>query len=367
MSGNSRKRRGDGRPTIAQVAALAGVGTMTASRALRTPHLVSDALRASVERAVEELNYVPNLSARALASKSSDVVVVLVPTLTQHIFSEVVKGIYDGLEGTPLQVQIGNTRYDAEEEERLLRVFLRQRPSAVIVSGTHQSKASRQLLERAGCPVVQIMDVSDDPIDRIVGYSHVDAGYAATRHLIEKGYERLAFFTGWMHQRAEGRLRGFEQATREAGIYRPDLIFRVEDRVSFDLGSTMAGPNRRFGSHPFSSPGLGRAMLSDALDLPRPPDAVFCNNDILAIGVLFEAHSRGIAVPDQLGICGFNDLDLMAAAHPSLSSLRTLRYEIGFESVQVIRRALDGRPDDQKIRNMGFEVMARQSTNRNGG
>ena len=102
-----RSRRTDGRPTIADVARLAGVGAITVSRALRDPSQVSAALRANIDKAVKELNYVPNLSARALASVRADVIGVLVPSLTQNIFSDVLRGVYDGVEGTELQIQMG--------------------------------------------------------------------------------------------------------------------------------------------------------------------------------------------------------------------------------------------------------------------
>jgi len=202
-----RSRRTDGRPTIADVARLAGVGAITVSRALRDPSQVSAALRANIDKAVKELNYVPNLSARALASVRADVIGVLVPSLTQNIFSDVLRGVYDGVEGTELQIQMGNTRYQPEEEERLIAQMLRQKPAGMIVSGTEQNDRSREMLENARCPVIQIMDLTDKPIDTIIGFSHYEAGRAITRHLIEAGYRHIGFLSGWLNGRSFGRYR----------------------------------------------------------------------------------------------------------------------------------------------------------------
>ena len=152
-----RSRRSGGRPTIADVAKRAGVGAITVSRALREPERVSEDLRRQIARVVDELGYVPDPNARALASARADVIGVLVPSLTNNVFAEVVRGIYDGLDDSRLQIQLGNTHYSGLEEERLLRVFLSQRPSALVVSGIDQTPTARKLLEEAGCPVVQIM------------------------------------------------------------------------------------------------------------------------------------------------------------------------------------------------------------------
>src|SRR3712207_432215 len=216
-----RRSRSDGRPTIADVAARAGVGAITVSRALRNPELVSEGLRRSIEDAVRELNYIPDLNARALASTRTDVVGVLVPSLSHTVFNDVLRGIYDGVDGTKLQIQIGNTRFEPAEEETLIAGFLRQKPAAMIVSGIDQTAASRRMLQAAGWPVIQIMDLCDDPIDQIIGFSHEEAGQRMTEHLIEEGYRRIAFFGGWMSARSGGRLLGYRKAMEAAGLPEP--------------------------------------------------------------------------------------------------------------------------------------------------
>ena len=357
---NLRSRRTDGRPTIADVARRAGVGAITVSRALRDPTQVSEALRRMIDDAVRELNYVPNLNARALASIRTDVVGVLVPSLTQNIFSDVLRGVYDGVDGSNLQIQVGNTHYNEDEEERLIGQMLRQKPAGMIISGTDQNARSRTMLENAGCPVIQIMDLTDDPIDTVIGFSHYEAGRAITRHLIEAGYRHIGFLSGWMNSRSLGRLAGLTDTLKEAGMYNPKLITPI-------VTGQPVHEHKDEKKMSFATPLGARKLLSGLLEADPRMDAVFCNNDSMALGVLFECMQRGIRVPEDFGIAGFNDFDIMEAAHPSLSSVRSPRWESGHEAVLALRRRLDGDEAGPKVVDLGFQVMKRGSTDRHGG
>jgi LacI family gluconate utilization system Gnt-I transcriptional repressor len=338
-----RSRRGGGRPTIADVARKAGVGAITVSRALREPDRVSPELRHQIAKAVEALGYVPDRNARALASARADVIGVLVPSLTNNVFAEVVRGIYDGLGDTHLQIQLGNTHYSGLEEERLLHVFLSQKPSALIVSGIDQTPTARALLESAGCPIVQIMEIGPDPVDMMIGFSHFDGGKAVTRHMIDAGYRKIGFIGARMDPRSQRRLAGYRAAMEEAGSFDVRLI------------TTTTSP---------SSVSLGRELFRDALAKAPTLDAVFCNNDDLALGVLFECNRAALAVPAKIGIAGFNDLDMMHVAYPSITSVRTPRYEIGRQAVAMARAAISGQHPKQRVIDTGFELQARESTAR---
>tara|TARA_E500000305_G_scaffold37228_1_gene28606 strand:+ start:530 stop:1561 length:1032 start_codon:yes stop_codon:yes gene_type:complete len=338
-----RKRKGAGRPTIADVANKAGVSTITVSRALRDPSMVSDHLRRKINNAVRKLNYVPHSHASALASTRSNIIGVIVPSLTNNVFAESLRAIYDAFGQGAFQVQLGNSRYVPAEEERLVRTFLGQRPSAMIVAGTDQTDVTRQLLENAECPVVQIMDVGDDPIDMIVGFSHFEGGKAAGIHLVQQGYKRIGFLGARMDPRSHRRLEGFKEALQFGGRYDPDLIMTTTLSSSVSLGVELIGQ-----------------FCARRPDL----DAVFCNNDDMALGALFGCQKAGLSVPDDIGIIGFNDLEMMAAAHPSLTSIRTDRYAIGRHAVEMIQSVLSGETPDKKIVDLGFELQVRQSTSR---
>jgi LacI family transcriptional regulator, gluconate utilization system Gnt-I transcriptional repressor len=332
-----------GKVKLADVAKAAGVSAATVSRTLRNPELVSEKVRLRIRQVIDELGYVPDPAARALASARTDVIGVLIPSVTNNVFAEVLRGVYSAAESTPYRIQLGNTRYSILEEERLLRVFLSQRPAGLIVTGIDQSAASHSLLANADCPIVQIMEIGDRPVDMMIGFSHRDGALAATRHLIEEGYRRIAFLGARMDARTQRRLEGFSQALKEAGLFDERLI------VTTPRPSTVT---------------LGCELLGELLARAPDADAVFCNNDDLALGVLFEAQRRRIAVPEQLGICGFNDLEMMAVANPAITSVKTFREEMGIRAFEMLSASIAGEPADQPIVDLGFELMKRQSTER---
>lgn len=353
-----RKRRGNGRPTIADVARRAGVGRITVSRALRDPTQVSESLRRAIDDAVRELNYSPNLNARALASARNNLVGVLVPALTPNIFTDVLTGVYDGVEETHLRIEVVNTRYNRELEEARILEILRDTPAGLIISGVDQTPGARRALEAAECPVIQIMDLTSDPVDRVIGFSHVEGGRRMTEHLVEAGYRRIAFLAGYLSDRSRGRLRGYREALEAAGLFDPPLICLVDNAPpSTDPGNPDEWVR-------FSSPVAGRALLAQALETIPNLDAVFCNNDMLAVGALFECQRRGIRVPEDLGIAGFNNLDVAAGAEPGISSCSTPRWECGYTAAHAIRKSLDGAIGLPRVVDLGVKVVERGSTKR---
>lgn len=316
---------------------------MTVSRALREPDRVSEETRNRIHAAIEKLGYVPDPAARTLAAKRSDIIGVIVPSVTNSVFSDVMNGIYSVAENTPYQIQFGNSHYSPIEEERLLKTFLGQKPVGLIVSGIDQTPISKAMLEKAPCRVVQIMETSPDPIDMIVGFSHRDSAVAATRHLLDQGYKKPGVLAARMDPRAQRRVDGFRQVATERGRWNEEAVVTTSARSSVTLGGH---------------------LMADLLSKVPETDAVLCNNDDLALGALFECQRRGIKVPEDMGICGFNDLEMMAAAYPSLTSVRTFRSEIGKEATRMLLAALSGEGPTETMHDVGFEVIARQSTQR---
>ncbi|MBO0904671.1 LacI family DNA-binding transcriptional regulator [Jiella sonneratiae] len=336
------------RVTLSHVAQRAGVSAMTVSRALRSPDKVSPALLRRIEKIVAELGYVPNPAARALASGRTNVIGALIPSVTNNVFSDVLRGIYAATEDGPFEVQLGNTRYSPLTEEKLLAVFLSQKPAGLIVTGIDQSPASRRMLEGASCPIVQIMEIGSGPIDMMIGFSHYDGAAAATRHLIETGSRFPAFVGARMDPRTQRRFAGFRDVCSAAGC------FSMSRCVTTPTPSTVT---------------LGTRLFADLVARHPEVDGVFCNNDDLALGILFEAQRRCIAIPEKLTVCGFNDLEMMAAAEPSITSVRTPRFAIGRRAVEmIVARLADPGPDTgrgaaERV-DTGFELVARQSTAR---
>lgn len=337
---NTGKSRASGRTTLAAVAEHAGISTMTASRALNQPELVSPAVRARVELAVAELGYVPNRAARALASAHSNVIVVLIPSLSNAVFTAVLDGVQDAVDAGNYQLLIGNTRYSDAEEEKLLGIYLQSNPDGILLSGLSHSPRVEQMLATSGVPVVSMMDLASAPGQLSVGFSQFDAGHTMTRYLIDKGYKRIGFIGAQLDERTLRRAEGYRKAMQAAGLADPRLEIMAADPSTIALGAEL----------------LGR-MLASAPDC----DAIFCCNDDLAHGAIYQCQRRGIDVPNQLAICGFNDLPASAWMKPSVTTIGTPRYRIGFEAATLLRSVINGATPPMEHIDLGFTLMARES------
>ncbi len=332
------KRR---RATLNDVAAHAGVSAVTVSRALRKPEMVSADLRQRIQSAVHELAYVPNQLASALASARTGTIGVVVPSFTNGVFGVYLRGIHDVLIPAGFQVLVLNSRYLHGAEERAIATLLGQHPEAMILTGIDQTRPARRLLDQAAIPVVQTMEVSDDPIDVNIGLSQREAGYTATKYLIDLGHRVIGQMSVPLDARAVQRLAGYRRAIAEAGL--EPLTISIERASSFPMGAQLFGELHE-----------------------REPrmTALFCSNDNLALGAVFECQRRGIRVPEDMSIVGFNDLEFSDVAFPSLTTVTTPRYEMGRRAAEIILEIVRGsgeRPEERVI-DLGFRLVVRGST-----
>ena len=332
------------KPTLIDVGNESGVSAITVSRALRNPDRVSVVLRERVFAAIEKLGYVPDAAAATLASNRSSVIAVLVPSFSNYVFSDVLAGASSVIEGTKYSVQIGNTGYSALTEEAMIPKFLTLKPAGIIIAGVDQTEKSRKMLAAADCPVVQVMDASDDPIDVIVGFSNFQAAAKAVAHMIEQGFRRIAFVGTRMDPRTQQRMAGYRSVMEEHGLFDQALLVTTPQKSSVEIG---------------------RHLLGSLLEIVPDCDGVFCNNDDVAVGIALECHRRNIHIPQDMGICGFNDLGTTSQMQPAITSVNTPRAEIGARAAQYIldRNAGLPQPENRNI-DLGFELKVRASTQR---
>jgi LacI family gluconate utilization system Gnt-I transcriptional repressor len=334
----SRIRRPDLQPVrMEDVARAAGVSTITVSRALNTPDKVAPATLRAVRAAIGRLRYLPNLTAGSLASNRSRIVAVIVPTIANSIFSDTIDGLAQSLAAHRYQLLVGQTGYRQEEETALVAAFLGRRVDGLVLTGVAHARGVRSRLQRAGIPVVETWDLTTRPIDMIAGFSNSAAGRAAARYLVAKGYRSLAFIGG-ADDRSGKRLAGFRAGARESGAK--------------DVPAVLL---------PGSASAADGAVALTGLLARRAPRALFCSNDMLAAGVLFECARRRIAVPDQLAVMGFADLPIAAAIVPALTSVRVRSTEIGQRAAELLLRRLAGDTVRERIVDLGFEVVERAS------
>src|SRR5471030_1337642 len=188
---NDKNTRTTGRPTLNEVARLAGVSPITASRALRSISTVATELVEKVQKAAAELSYVVNPAARALASAQSQSVVVLVPSLSNLLFIETLEAIHQVLRPKGFEVLIGNSHYSRDEEENLLRNYMAYQPRGLLLTGFDRTESARRMVESSNVPCVYMMDLDPSAGLNCVGFSQLNAGETAAEHLLSRGRKRL--------------------------------------------------------------------------------------------------------------------------------------------------------------------------------
>lgn len=304
------------KPTLKDVAAAADVSKMTASRALRGDKDVSQINIEKVRKAASDIGYYGNHLAASFASTRSNLIGVVVPSLSNIVFSQAMSGVSHALTGTGLQPVLGVTDYDNDKEYEILRNMLSWRPVGLIVTGLDQPDKTKALLSNAGIPVVQVMDSDGEPVDSCVGFSHHRAGYDIASALIDAGRKRFAYVGCNVSKdtRAAKRKVGFQQALAEHG-----LSFCAEE-FEDDLSSVM----------------FGRQLACKVLKSSKDIDCIYFSNDDLATGGLCYCIDSGIAVPEKVVIAGFNGLDLLDAFPGKIATTRTFRRDIGEAAAKMI-------------------------------
>ena len=302
--------------TLRDVSEASGVSEMTVSRVLRSRGDVSEGTRVRVLEAAKRLGYVPNKIAGSLASQRVNLVAVIIPSLSNMVFPEVLTGVSEGLEGSPLQPVVGVTNYSPEREEAVLYEMLSWRPTGVILAGLEHSEASNAMLRNAGIPIVEVMDVDGDAIDSVVGISHIRAGREMAGAILASGYRRIGFLGTMMphDHRARKRLQGFETRLAEAGL-------ALADREYYSGGSALL---------------KGREMTEAILARTPDLDFLYYSNDMIGAGGLLFCLDAGIDIPGKLGLAGFNGVELLDGLPRRLATMDAGRLEIGRRAAKII-------------------------------
>lgn len=334
-----RTRRGSGAVTLHDVAKLAGVAPITASRALNTPEQVSAEVLAKVSDAVARTGYVRNWLAGGLASTRSRLVAAVVPTIAGPVFLQTLQSLTEALAEQGYQLMLGQSGYVNSREDALLDAIIGRRPAGIVLTGIMHSPEGQRRLRAAGIPVVETWDLTPTPLDMLVGFSHVDVGRAVFDFLYAKGRRRFALVAG-DDERSLRRQHAFQAAAQAAGV--ADIAV-----VQVPAPTTLKS---------------GREALARLWDSRPDLDAIFCSSDWLALGVLTQAQAQGIAVPGQLAVMGFGDLAFAADLHPALSTVRIDANAMGRLAAQCIVDRAEGREVAQKVVDIGFTLVDRATT-----
>lgn len=332
--------KADARPTMDDVAAEAGVSQMTVSRVMRGTGQTSDAVRGKVLEAARRLGYVQNRLATAFRDETSPLIAVVLPTLKNRVFSEVLSGINDVLSASGHRPVFGVSEYSMSREEDLITDLLSWRPSGLILAGLEHTKGARDAIRTSGVRVAEIMDIEGEPISAAFGFSQTDAGRETARHMIAKGYRRFGYIGSLSGNdlRAEKRLDGFREVIAQAGAQ--VLSERMVD-----------GP---------SSMVAGRRETAAMLAAAQRPEAIYYSNDDLAAGGMMHCLAEGLAMPSDVALAGFNGLAFLEALPLRLTTVETPRLEIGRRAASfVLQSPEEARGDTGVVSvDLGFQLFA---------
>lgn len=304
------------RPTMDDVAHKAGVSQMTVSRVMNGKGYISEDVRTRVKTAAADIGYVQNRLARGLRSEKTPLIAVVLPTLGNSVFNDVLSGITDALTDEGCRPVFGVTEYSEAKEDDLVRDLLSWRPSGIVLAGLEHSDITRKAIAAADVRVAEIMDIDGTPISVAFGLSQTAAGQATAQHMLAKGHRRYVYAGSHSGRdlRAGKRLEGFRQTLREAGatLLSEDISAKPSSMVE------------------------GRRMTAEILSRPNRPDAIYYSNDDLATGGIMHCLSEGIRMPEDIALAGFNGLPFLDALPVRLTTVETPRYEMGKQAGRFI-------------------------------
>lgn len=308
-------------PTMMDVAQLAGVSPMTVSRALKPNTSVSKKTRVRIEEAAEQLGYLLNTNAASFGKSKTGFVAVTIPSVNNANFADTLMGLTAGLGESGLQILLGYTNYSMDEEERLVEQFLQRRPEAMIVTGGSHTQRCRQLMAKAGIPVVEMWDTPATPIDAWVGFSNAQAARLMVDHFHELGFTRIGFIGGdaTRDTRGSDRRAGFIQRLAELGLETHRMISAGIPPITVRDGSE---------------------SIQRLLENWPDTQAVMCVSDLVAFGAISYCSRNSIRVPEDLAIAGFGAYDISEVSNPTITTIDVDAKGIGAAVADLVLKKL---------------------------
>ncbi|MFV1493367.1 LacI family DNA-binding transcriptional regulator [Phaeobacter sp. JH18-32] len=316
-------------PTLNDVAKAAGVSTATVSRCLNSPDRVIKATRDRVMEAVESLGYTPNFAARVMAAKRSFTIGAIIPTMDNAIFARGLQAFQDQLREDGYTLLVSSSAYSPDVEEEQIRALVARGADGLLLIGHERDEKIYQYLAKHQVPVLVAWSYAPDLPQISVGFSNTRAMYELAQAVLTAGHRRIAMISGIRqgNDRAQNRVSGVRDALQAQGCD-PQALTLIETPYEIEKGA------RAF----------AELMARD----PRPT-VVMCGNDVLAAGALGEAHRLGIAVPQDVSITGFDDIELAEIVSPPLTTVHVPHREMGRKAAQKLIAMVEGRSDGQSI------------------
>ena len=338
--------------TIYDIAKEAGASPTTVSRVLsNSGYPVSERMRRRILEAAERLHYVPNRVGRQLKQRRSMTIGVIVPTITNPFYSQLVLGIEETAREHGYHIMLCNTHQNMDFEAHYLQMLFELQVDGIVLSSiTAKPELLKRYMER-GMSIVNCDEWIEDLDLPQVGFDYERGGYLATGYLLSLGHTEIAFMSAPLDRPSrKGMYNGYVRAMREAGLpLRSEWILVSDWKPSSTMGRVYEFEN-------------GRQLAEKYLQLKRKPSAVYCANDITAIGVMQHLQSYGVRIPDDLSIIGFDDIEFAQMVTPALSSVHHPKYNMGRIACLTLLHELG--VTEKKEENVGMDptIVARAST-----
>ena len=326
---------------LSDVAKRAGCSTATVSRALNTPAMVNKEVRDRINAAIAELGYLRNSAAGALRSRRTRTIGAVIPTLNHAIYARLVEAIQNHAAETGYSLLVTTSNFEVEREARQARLLVERGAEGLVLVGHTHAAELTALLAAKSIPFINTYTYHPKSNQPSVGFDNHAASAQVARYLYELGHRRVGLIVGFRkdNDRVKDRIAGSVETLAERGAPVPDALV-VEE--------------------PYSIEG-GREGLRRLLDSGLDPTAVICGSDVLAFGAVIECGARNVAVPKQVSIAGFDDLDFAAHLSPPLTTIRVPATEMGWRAAEYLMASLERRPSAMHYP-LDTSLILRQST-----
>jgi len=328
-------------PRLADVADLAGVSSATVSRVLNHPSTVTPQVRRTVQSVIDALGYIPHGAARALASRRSNTVGAVIPTIDNAIFARCIQTFQERLFDSGFTLLLASSDYNFDREYREVQALVGRGIDGLMLIGESHDPRVYKLLISKEVPYVNTWTYRQDSDHPCVGFDNEQAAHQIATYLLDIGHSRFAMVAGITNgnDRALNRVSGVKRALRERATR---ILPEHYNEWAYEIGE-------------------GRKATNYLLATPEPPTAIVCGNDILALGALFECQAQGIRVPRDISITGFDGLNIAAQVEPPLTTMHIPSDEMGRKAAEYLLALLNGNPVADKTR-LEANLIVRKTT-----
>ncbi|MHA6265189.1 LacI family DNA-binding transcriptional regulator [Arenibacterium sp. CAU 1754] len=310
-------------PTLNDVAKAAGVSTATVSRCLNSPDRVVDSTREKVLEAVRRLGYSPNFGARAMASKRTNTIGAIIPTMENAIFARGLQAFQEELRLNGYTLLVASSSYRADIEEEQIRSLVARGADGLLLIGHDRDTAINRFLETQGVPALVAWTHDSTAVLPSIGFDNRQSMRALAEKVIEMGHRRIAVITAAVtsNDRARQRLEGVRDALAASGLD-ADALQVVETTYGIDTGAQ---------------------AFDQLMSSKTPPTAIICGNDVLAVGAMKQARALGLSVPEDVSVTGFDDIEIARIVEPALTTVHVPHRNMGSGAARMLIDMVEGK------------------------